>query len=52
MIGLQICLFISQHLIVRVMNGSLCNDTHLVAKDLLKLNNPVDTCFISSNIIL
>ena len=33
------------------MHGSLLNDTHLVAKILVKLNNAINTCFIRQNII-
>ena len=29
-----------------IIYGSLFNDTHLVAKDLLKLNNTTNTCLI------
>ena len=35
-----------------LMHGSLFNDTHLVAKDSLKLYNPLDTCLIRLGIIL
>ena len=38
--------------VVLLMHGSLFNDTHLVAKDSLKLYNPVDTCLIRLGIIL
>ena len=36
----------------QILLGSLFNDTHLVAKDLLKLNNAINTCSISQVIIL
>ena len=33
------------------MHGSLLNDIHLVAKDPLKLNNLINTCLKSQDII-
>ena len=34
------------------MHGSILKDTQLFDKDLLKLNNAINTCLISLNIIL
>ena len=35
-----------------VMHGSLCNETYLVSKDPIKLNNARSTCLIGHNINL